>query len=409
MKNNTIEEYAKKAEIYLKVLCDVKPNRSTGSAGNKKATDYFAGIVKANAYQIETNYFDCMDFKDEKIFLRCKSKYFSVYTSPFSLGCNIESELVVVSNINELEKCNCEGKILLIKDKICAEPLMPKNFVFYNPEHHKRIYSLLEAKKPAAIITAVEPKPELIGAIYPYPLIEDGDFDIPSCYCDKAVGEKLSSYDGKNFELNIEAMRISAKACNVIARKNPGADKKIVICAHIDARASTPGATDNASGTTVLLLLAEMLADYQGANCIEIIAFNGEDHYSVAGQMDYLKRYQQELNKISLAINIDEVGYKKGKTSYSFYQCSDQTKKLIKVTLSKHKELTEGESWYSGDHMIFIQNSIETIALTSSATPFLMKTITHTEKDIPNIIKFEKLAEIADALKDIVLNFDVKN
>ena len=31
------------------------------------------------------------------------------------------------------------------------------------------------------------------------------------------------------------------------------------------------------------------------------------------------------------------------------------------------------------------------------------------EKDKPDIIKFEKLAEIAAALKDIVINFDLIN
>ena len=48
---------------------------------------------------------------------------------------------------------------------ICAEQLMPKNFVFYNPDHHKRIYAFLEEKMPAAIITATERKPEMVGAL----------------------------------------------------------------------------------------------------------------------------------------------------------------------------------------------------------------------------------------------------
>lgn len=404
--NNFINT-TKKAKNYLKTFCSVKPNRSTGSAGNKRATSFFAGVIKSNSYQIKKDYFDCLDFKIGKTFLRHKNQCFKIYPSPFSLGCKVKSELITVSSIDELLKCNCERKILLMKGEICAEQLMPKNFVFYNPEHHKKIYSLLETKKPAVIITATEPKPELVGAIYPFPLIEDGDFDIPNCYCDKVVGEKLTGYKGKVFELNIKAKRIFTKACNVVARKNLQVDKKIVICAHIDARASTPGASDNASGVVVLLLLAEMLSDYHGDNCIEIVALNGEDHYSVAGQMGYLKHNQESLNKIILAINIDDVGYKKGKTSYTFYQCSGQTKQLVKKVFSKHMELIEGEPWYNGDHMIFAQNSVETMALTSTNTAFLMKNITHTQKDKPDIINFEKLVEIAAALKDLILNFKI--
>ncbi|HZK11258.1 MAG TPA: Zn-dependent exopeptidase M28, partial [Atribacterota bacterium] len=73
---------------------------------------------------------------------------------------------VTVSTILELKKCHCTGKILLMKGEICSEQLMPKNFVFYNPESHKKIYSILEERQPAAIITATARKPELVGALY---------------------------------------------------------------------------------------------------------------------------------------------------------------------------------------------------------------------------------------------------
>ena len=50
----------------------------------------------------------------------------------------------------------------------------------------------------------------------------------------------------------------------------------------------TPGALDNASGTTVLLLLAELLADYRGSLGVDIVAINGEDYYSAPGEIVYL-------------------------------------------------------------------------------------------------------------------------
>ncbi|MDY6866208.1 MAG: M28 family peptidase, partial [Halobacteriota archaeon] len=40
-----------------------------------------------------------------------------------------------------------------------------------------------------------------------------------------------------------------------------------------DAYEDTPGALDNASGTVVLLLIAEMLQNYKGPLGIELIAF----------------------------------------------------------------------------------------------------------------------------------------
>jgi len=408
LNNKMQKEYIKKGGNYLGTLCDFKPSRSTGSAGNKKATSFFARTVKRNGFQVRTDTFNCLDFKNQNAILKSKSKNFSVFPSPFSLGCKVKTELVCVSSIEELATCCCIGKLLLLKDKICNEQLMPKEFVFYNPEHHKKIYSLLQKNNPAAIITATKPNPDLVGAIYPYPLIEDGDFNIPSCYCSRSTGQKLSKHEGEIFELVIKAKRIFTKACNVVASKNPKSDRKIVICAHIDSRAGTPGASDNASGTVVLLLLAEMLSDYQGDNCIEIVALNGEDHFSVAGQMDYLRLNKNKLGKIIMAINIDDVGYKKGKTSYTFYQCSNQTKQFVRMIFSKNAELMEGEPWYNGDHMIFSQNSVESIALTSANSAYLMRNITHTQKDKPEIIKIGKLVEIANGLKKLVLNLNYR-
>ncbi|MCW4028174.1 MAG: M28 family peptidase [Candidatus Bathyarchaeota archaeon] len=381
------------------------PNRRVGSPGNRAATDFFAQKVSSWGYLVDATPFKCLDYESKEPSLTYKDRPFAVKISPYSLGCDANAELVVASTITELETCDCHGKILLIKDEICAEQLMPKNFVFYNPDHHKRIYALLEEKQPKAIITATSKKPQMVGNIYPFPLINDGDFDIPSLYCTDIVGEEIATKAGKPFELRVEAKRIPTTACNVIASKNPKANKKIIICAHIDAVEDSPGASDNASGVAVLMLVAELLKDYADKLGIEIIAFNGEDHYSVAGQMDYLNRYSGSLNQICVAINIDDVGYFKGKTAYSFYECSGETCKKAQTAFNKFGGLLEGEQWYQGDHMIFAQKQIPTIALTAERVQELMATITHSPRDRPEIIDYNKLVEVAKALKSLVISF----
>ncbi|UCH43810.1 MAG: M28 family peptidase, partial [Dehalococcoidales bacterium] len=319
--------------------------------------------------------------------------------------CDVTTELVTVSTVEELEDCRCTGKILSMRGDICSEQLMPKNFVFYNPDHHKKIYTLLEEKKPAAIVTATERKPELVGALYPFPLIEDGDFDIPSVYCTDVVGKEIMVKTGNIFHLVIKARRIKSTACNVIAGKNLEVPKKIVITAHIDAYWSTPGALDDASGTVVLLLLAEMLRDYQGNIGIEIAAFNGEDYYSAGGQMDYLRRYGQDLDKIAVAINIDDIGYVCGKTAFSLYECPDEIRQKARNIFGNYSGIMEGEPWYQGDHMIFTQNGKPAIAFTAEKLAELMATITHTPKDTPDVVDCGKLVEVADDLKDFIQTF----
>jgi len=137
-----------KAEEYLNTLCSVKPNRCTGSTGNHKATDFFAAALEKWDYTIDTTPFPYLDYESGMTSLVCQDRVYKIFVSPFSLGCDVTAELVTVSAVEELESCRCEGKILLMQGAICAEQLMPKNFVFYNPDHHKRVYALLEERQP---------------------------------------------------------------------------------------------------------------------------------------------------------------------------------------------------------------------------------------------------------------------
>lgn len=399
------DRYAAKAEFYLKTLCDVRPNRRTGSLGNRAATDFFADTIRPHGYEIDATPFECLDHFCGGVLLTYDEEAYEVYASPYTLGCDVLAELITVSTIEDLESTNCDGKILLMKGAICSEQLMPKNFVFYNPEHHQEIIALLESHKPAGIITATERKPEQVGALYPFPLIVDGDFDIPSVYCRDTVGDILAARKGGLFRLKIDASRLPSSATNIIARLNSDASQKIVITAHIDAYEDTRGASDNASGVVILLLVAEMLSDYCGENCIEIAALNGEDHYSAAGQMDYLERYGGEIPGVLLAVNVDDVGYKQGRSSYSFYECTPQLEKKVEGIFRSFDGLFRGEQWFNGDHMIFVQNQVPSVAFTSECMMELMRTVTHTSSDTPDIIDCQRLVEVAKSLNALVRSF----
>jgi aminopeptidase YwaD len=396
------EDYVSKAEEYLGVLCSVKPNRRTGSPGNWAATDFFSRTISTFGYQKDITPFDALDHLNHGSDLTINSDSFDVFTSPYSIGCDVIGKLIIVSTLEELESSDCNGNILLMIGSICSEQLMPKNFVFYNPERHKKIIALLEEKSPAAIITATKKNFDQVGALDPFPLIVDGDFDIPSVYCRDSVGESLSEFHGKETRLEIKARRFPAKATNVIASLQRGSSRKIILTAHIDAYEDTPGALDNASGTVVLLLAAEMLSSYRGELCIEIAALNGEDHYSASGQMDYIRRYRDELPNTYLAINIDDVGYKKGRSAYSFYGCPRDIEENSIEAFNDMKGLCKGEQWFNGDHMIFVQNQVPCIAFTAEKIPELMETITHTAKDTPELIDCQKLVEVAKSLDNLI-------
>jgi len=279
---------------------------------------------------------------------------------------------------------------------------MPKNFPFYNPEEHQKIISLLEQKNPSAIITATGRNPEAAGAVYPFPMLEDGDFDIPSVYMTEDVGLKLAAVADKEVNLEIKAERQPATGANIIAEKDGTSDKKIVICAHIDSKQGTPGAIDNAAGTVVLLLLAELLAGYDGSYGIEIVSLNGEDYYSAAGEIIYFNDLQQNGSEVLVGINIDGVGFHKGMSAWSLYECPDAVASAIRSVITGGTGITEGEPWYQGDHSIFIQNKIPAVAITSSQFVEIWSHIAHTERDTSAIVLPAVLAENAEAIKTAI-------
>ncbi len=404
---NTLKHIlSRSAETYLKKLCLELPGRVVGSQGNRMATEFFADVTASFGFQIQSSWFDCFDWHSERIQLTANGYSFKAFASPYTPGCRVEAPLAVVSTPAELETADLSGKIVLLFGEIAREQLMPKNFPFYNPEEHQRIIQLLEAAKPQAIIAATSQDRMMAGGISPFPLIEDGDFDIPSCYMSEEEGKRLAQYIGQQVTLEIRAERIPAQGCNVTARKGNRADRRIVFCAHIDAKRGSPGAIDNAAGVAALLLLAELLADYHGDLGIELLAINGEDYYSNPGEQRFLTDNAGHFNEIILGVNLDGAGYRKGKTAFSLYGCSDNLSALIREIFSHYNNLIEGEHWYQGDHALFVMNGISALAFTSEKVTELMSQFVHTPQDQPQIVDADRLVEIALALHDLVMRLD---
>jgi aminopeptidase YwaD len=393
-----------KAENYLKYLCLDLPTRRVGSQGNRDANEFLAEKFASFGFKLERQPFDCIDWTQGAATLCLNGEQFHVQVGPFTAGCDARAPLVVASSLEELESADACEKILLLRGDLTREQLMPKNFPFYNPDEHKRIISLLETKKPRAVLTATARNPQSAGAVYPFPLIEDGDFDIPSAYLTEAEGARLASHTDELAALVIEAERRPSSGFNLAAHKGRP-DRRVVFSAHIDAKDNTPGALDNAAGVVVLLLLAELLKEYDGRIGIELVPFNGEDHYSAAGEITYLRANESRLNQVLLNINMDGLGSHKGKTIYSFYECPDELKAKIQKTFTTQSGFGEGPPWFQGDHVVFAMIGIPALALTSENFLEIMSEIAHTPKDSPDLIDCEKLVKTAMTLQKLLADF----
>ena len=389
---------------YLNIFCREIGERSVGTDGNRKATDFFEKEISSFGWETELQEFQAMDWEEGGATLFAESKSFDVLVSPYSTGIKATAVLTAASTISELESLDAKDKIILLHGEIAREQLMPKNFVFYNPEHHQKTISILENCGAKAIIAATGRNASLAGGVYPFPLIEDGDFNVPSVYMTEEEGLTLLPYVGKEVKLESVSKRIMGNGCNVVARKGSNTSLRIVVTAHIDAKKGTPGAIDNATGVVILLLLADLLKDYAGDKQIEIVAFNGEDYYAVPGQMLYIAENQGTFDDILLNINIDGAGYKEDGSVFSLFGLPDNISEKANLVMNAFPDVSEGVQWPQGDHSIFVQFGRPAIAVSSQwfINNIDDQDITHTPKDNVEIVDIKKLPTIAKAIKRLI-------
>ena len=382
------------------------PDRRVGGGDNLGASHFCAEYFVNAGWAVETEELTCIDWTGDRATMSIDGTDFAVLPSPYSLGFEGSGRLESVGTVEELESVTLRDSILLLHGSIASEPLMPKNFTFYNPDEHKRIVSLLEKSNAAAILAATGRHPELAGGLYPFPLIEDGDFDIPSAYTTETIGESIKKHAGAHAELSIRAERIPATCINVTARAGSNHQKRVVIFAHIDTKPGTPGAIDNATGVVVLLKLSDLLREYKGNLGVELVAVNGEDYYSAPGQVRFVERNAGAFDEIVLGVNIDAAGYSSGKSHYSHYLCPEPITTAVRRVARRYHSIAAGPQWYQSDHMIFAQNDTPALAFTSSELEYLTSRVTHTRGDTPDIVDCGKLSDIAQMLRDLIHELD---
>jgi len=236
-------------------------------------------------------------------------------------------------------------------------------------------------------------------------MFEDGDFDIPSVYMTDEEGDRFAAFAGTEVCLRSRARRIPATAFSVAARRGDPS-RRIVLMAHIDAKIGTPGALDNATGVALLLLLAEMLAESDSGLGIELVPVNGEDYYASSGEKQWLTTNAGRLGEIVLGINMDGLGHRGGLSAFSLYGCPPDVERAIREVFAAHPGIAEGQPWYQGDHSMLLQNGVPALALTSEEMSSLWQEVAHTANDTPDLVDPAKLAEVAVALRELILQLD---
>lgn len=213
------DEFTARVEGYLKRLVEDHPDRHVGGPGNRAATRMFAQVAGGFGFEVQISEMECLEWERGESELGTGTERFALHSGPYSPPLEITAKLAVASTVEEIESGAFGGTVLLLLGDVVAEQLAPKNFVFYNPEFHQRIIAALESQSPAAVVAATGRNPELAGGSYPFPLIEDGDFDLPTAYLTDVEGERLRAHEGEDVEIRIRSRRLPALAQHVVASK----------------------------------------------------------------------------------------------------------------------------------------------------------------------------------------------
>ncbi len=394
----------KKAKIYLNILCEEIKSRPLGSPENQFATSYFANTINSYGFDIEKNEFDCIDWEQKGVKLYAGDMKLEAFPSPYSAGCEVIGNLVLIDSLEKLQTVDVSNEILLLHENIAHQKLTPKNHLFNKPGKHKKIISLLEEKSPSAIITVSNHYQKINGKMIPHPIIEDGDFNVPSVYISENEGKKLLALKKERVFLQSKCERIISTGFNVIARKGENQKDRLVLLANIDTKIGSPGASNNASGITILLLLAELLKDYKKGKKVELVAINGGNYFSNPGGKKYLEINSGNSDNILVGIDINKVGFRKGRSSYSLYNCPAKIGENIRTVLNNYSNIVEKDKKYKDSHNLFLIMERPSLELSSERIKELNQLITHADKDIPALLSVNHLVHLAHALHELILS-----
>ncbi|MBI5473377.1 MAG: M28 family peptidase [Ignavibacteriae bacterium] len=215
---------------------------------------------------------------------------------------------------------------------------------------------------------------------------------------------------------------------NIIAKFNPEATSRVLLCAHWDTRPRADqdtnisrrnepilGANDGASGVAVLLEIASLLKQLSPQIGVDIVLFDGED-YGTEGDLSkyflgakFFAANKPPAYNPRFGILLDMVGDKflelpKERHSTAF------APDIVNLVWSKAKEL--GYSQFvdelgeeiNDDHVPLSEAGIKTIDIIDFNYPDPTHRFWHTHQDVPENCSAESLEAVGAVLTHIIYN-----
>lgn len=244
-----------------------------------------------------------------------------------------------------------------------------------------------------------------------------------------------SAFEGEGWAVTEQPYPAEGKQVRNIEAAKPGVARPqeiVVIGAHYDSLAGTPGANDNASGTAALLELARLLKGRPLARTVRLVAFVNEEppffYTDVMGSRVYSRRARERNENVVAMLSLETIGYytdRPGSQSYPAglgllypdtgnfiaFVGNLSSRGLLRRAIRAFRNSTpfpsEGGTvpgWVMGagwsDHWSFWKEGYRAIMVTDTALfryPYY-----HSAQDTPDKVRYEPMARVVNGLAHVI-------
>jgi len=250
-----------------------------------------------------------------------------------------------------------------------------------------------------------------------------------------AAGYIRTTFEEAGYEVNIQSFPSRGLSVNNLEAVLPGhgaANEIIVVGAHFDSVAGSPGADDNASGVAALLELARLLAGTALPRSVRFVAFANEEapffYGDEMGSNRYAARAQAQGERIEAMLSLETLGYytdQPGSQRYPFpfslfypdtgnfigFVGNLSSRALVRRAIGAFRATTsfpsegvaapsgmEGVHW--SDHWSFWQAGYPAIMVTDTA--LFRYPHYHAATDTPEQLDYTGLARVTGGLAEVI-------
>lgn len=374
-------------EQHLDFLVREVGARPPGSPANRRATAYVRDVLDGLGLDVVEHPFTTRWWEPGAGRLEFAGRTVAVAPNPYSPAADVRGptrDVTTVEQLDQLERA--DDHVLVFRDGLAAAQVFPAAFPFLDLPEHARIRASVARLAPRAIVAVSD---------HWQPILEDPDLRVPSTTVPAAVGAQLE--EGEEVRLVLGGTVHTGRGTNVAARTGHGG-QRLVLSAHLDSKATTPGAFDNAAGVATVLAVAATVGDDLGP--CELVPFNGEDHFDACGEVAWLAG--GDLGAVAGNVNVDGVGLAGQGTSLTTLACPADLEARVSDWVDRRAGWSWTDPWFESDHAIFAMRGIPAVAVTTQDVHQLLGGLAHSAADTLDVLDLDVLEDVVAAIPELL-------